>query len=45
MKKLVFLSILGLGIYTLLNLTVCNGMKYHDYAAGIDRTFSCPWKK
>jgi len=23
---------------------VCEGMSYHDYAAGIDRRFQCPWK-
>jgi hypothetical protein len=23
---------------------VCEGMTYHDYAAGIDRRFNCPWK-
>ena len=43
-KALVFLLFV-VGLYVMLDTTVCNGMRYHDYAAGIDRSFHCPWKK
>ncbi len=44
--KLFILLIFGfIALYFLIDNTVCNGMSYHDYAAGIDRRFSCPWQK
>jgi len=43
-KALVFLLFV-IGLYVMLDTTVCNVMHYHDYAAGIDRSFHCPWKR
>jgi hypothetical protein len=36
------LAALGLGLF--IDRVVCGGMTYHDYAAGNDKRFNCPWK-
>ncbi len=43
-RMLLWLLVLALGAAVFVDRVVCEGMTYHDYAAGIDRRFHCPWK-
>ncbi|CAM8650333.1 MAG: hypothetical protein ACK5F1_01360 [Burkholderiales bacterium] len=43
--KLVLLLVAGLAaVFLFIDQVVCNRWSYHDYAAGIDRRFICPWQ-
>ena len=44
MKIKIFLILSLISLFIFINEKVCKDMRYHDYAAGIDRSFNCPWK-
>ncbi len=43
-RMLLWLLLAALCAAAFVDQMVCEGMSYHDYAAGIDRRFQCPWK-
>jgi hypothetical protein len=43
-RMLLLLLLAALCAAAFVDQVVCEGMTYHDYAAGIDRRFNCPWK-
>jgi hypothetical protein len=43
-RMLLLLLLAALCAAAFVDQVVCEGMTYHDYAAGIDRRFQCPWK-